>query len=95
MLQLYIPNSLVDVNQISSLNVFGSLNIALSPLVAWAVIGLAGIIFFIISSVMKYHWRRFGFESLVMARAALIYFLVSTILFGGAIISLAVYLKSL
>ena len=92
--QLPIYQSQTNFNSLPSLNsVSGFLNF--SPELAWLVVGLLVIVFLIASFVLFYHWKKFGFEKLVMTQAALLYSSVSAALLLVTMISLLMYLYSL
>jgi len=74
-------NSLIDINFNSS--------------AVWLGVILTIILFAVISFILSYHWRKYGFETFVMAKAALWYFSVSAVLFSVMIISLTIYLGSI
>ena len=78
-----------------SLLKFLSSVIAASPMIAWFLVAFIGIVFAILSSVLAYHWNRFGIDMWVMGRASVLYFSVSAVLWVFMIISLVVYLNSL
>ncbi len=61
----------------------------------WLGVILIAIFFAVISFILSYHWKKYGFEALVMAKAAWWYFSVSVALFGVTIVSLAIYLASI
>lgn len=93
MLQLPIYQSQVNFNSLSGLNLGGQF-LNFSPELAWLAVGLLGIIFIIVSLILVYHWKKFGFEKFVMAKMALSYFSVSAVLLIIAAISMTVYLNS-
>jgi len=67
------------------------LQISSSPLILWFILGLVLLFFAIFSVILVYHWRRYGFESEKVAFTEKIYFPVSIILIGAAILSIIIY----
>ncbi|OGN09958.1 MAG: hypothetical protein A3J46_04480 [Candidatus Yanofskybacteria bacterium RIFCSPHIGHO2_02_FULL_41_11] len=93
MLQLPIYQS-QSINRFSPLEFLGSF-INFTPELIWLAVGLVGLFFIIFSFILSYHWKKFGLDTFVMAKAAVLYFSVSAILLGTMTISLVVYLNSL
>jgi len=69
--------------------------LVIKPEYAWLAVFILGLFFAIASLVLSYHWNRFMIEKVVLAKASLIYFLVSVVLIVAMIISLTIYLNSL
>jgi len=89
-----LPVFQFNSNQFSILKFLSSV-IVLSPMIAWLLIALIGMVFIILSSVLAYHWKKFGIDTLVMGRAAILYFSVSAVLWVLMTSSLVVYLNSI
>lgn len=89
-----LPVFQLNFNQFSLLKFLSSV-IILSPIIAWFLLALIGVFFVILSIVLSYHWKRFGIDMLVMGRAAILYFSVSSVLWVLIIISSVVYMNSL
>lgn len=94
MFQLPIYQSQTNFNPLSDLNLGGQF-LNLSPELVWLAVGLLGIVFLITSFVLFYHWKKFGFEKIVMTQAALLYSSVSAVLLLITTVSLLMYLHSL
>ena len=94
MLQLPIYQPQFNSNQFNIQNVLGNW-VAVKPEYLWILVVLAVIFYVVISLILSYHWKRYGFEAGIMSRASLIYFSISGILFAGMFISFFIYLNSL
>ena len=93
MLQLPIYQ-LQTNNRFSPLEFLNSF-ISFTPELIWLIAGLIGLFFVIFSFILSYHWKKFGLDIFVMARAAVIYFSVSAVLLAIMTVSLVIYLNSL
>jgi len=67
------------------------LEILASPIMAWFILGLFMLFFAIISIILVYHWKRYGFKSKQIAFAEVVYFPVALLFIGMAIFSLIMY----
>ncbi len=94
MLQLPIYQLQTNFNPLPGLN-WGSQFFNFSQELAWLAVGLLAIVFVFLSFILFYHWKKFGFEKMVMAKAALLYSSVSAALLLITMISLLIYLYSL
>lgn len=94
MLQLPVYQPQTNFNPATAVNFLNPF-LKLSPELAWLAVGLLVIVFLIASFVLFYHWKKFGFEKIAMAKAALFYSSVSITLLMITVISLAIYLNSL
>lgn len=92
--QLPIYQPQVNFRQFSLFEYLNSA-VSFSPTIIWLTAGFLVVIFVVLSFILSYHWIRFGFETLVMAKARLAYYSVSVSLLVVMAISLAVYLSSL
>jgi len=94
MLQLSLYQSQINLNQFSLLKFLSSI-IVFSPMMAWILVAFIGVIFIVASFILAYHWKSFGLDKMVMAKASLVYFSVSSVLIIIMASSLAVYINSL
>lgn len=67
------------------------IEILTSPTVVWFILGLFMLFFAMVSIVLVYHWKKYGFKSKQIAFAELVYFPVSLLFIGGAVFSLIMY----
>lgn len=91
---IYQPQ-VISNNQFSPLGFLSALVLSIRPEFAWLFVLLIGIFFTIASFVLSYHWKRFGLEPLVMAKATILYFSISSVLLVTMVISVVVYLNSI
>lgn len=90
-LPLYQPP---NINHFFSLEFFNSI-FSFTPDLVWFAVGLVGIFFVVFSFILSYHWKKFGLDTIIMAKAALIYFSVSTMLIITMVVAMMVYLTSI
>ncbi|MEX0930337.1 MAG: hypothetical protein WDZ79_01520 [Candidatus Paceibacterota bacterium] len=62
-----------------------------SPAVLWAFFGVVVVLVAVISLVLRYHWRNYGVNRVVIAGAQFVYLIGVAALLVGAFLSLCVY----
>ncbi len=73
----------------TSLNLNITINI--NPILLWIAFAIMLVILSVVSLVLVYHWKQYAFNKPVLAKAVLIYFIVSGSLSILGIISLLLY----
>lgn len=65
--------------------------IPINPNVLWALLGIAGLLFTIISLILLYHWIKFSFQPGRVVGVMVLYLSVSFALMTASLISLSYY----
>ena len=94
MLQLPLYTPQFNSNQFNVQDVLGAW-VVIKPEYLWLFVLLVFVFFIAWSFILSYHWKKFGFEKQVMAKASVFYFSVSGGLLSAMILSLVVYLNSI
>ena len=94
MLQLPLYTPQFNSNQFNVQDILGAW-VVIKPEYLWLFALLVLAFFVTFSSILSYHWKKFGFEKESMAKASVIYFSISGGLLSAMILSLIVYLNSI
>ena len=94
MLQLPLYTPQFNAHQFNVSDVLGAW-VVIKPEYLWLFSLLVFMFFLVWSFVLSYHWKRFGLETKVMARASILYFSISGGLLATMALFLIVYLNSI